>query len=69
MNSTSDGLSPEEEAKAFARQYAEELQAEERAKNNELVDRRMVEAGDEPLYGMRGMDLASRVRSGEVRFV
>ena len=32
MISTSDGLPPEEEAKAFAKQYAEELQEENRLK-------------------------------------
>ena len=69
MNSTSDGLLPEDQAKAFARQYAEELQAEKRAKNTELVNSRIQEAGDDALYGMRGMDLVQKVRSGEVKFV
>tara|TARA_B100000925_G_scaffold268749_1_gene230086 strand:+ start:832 stop:1041 length:210 start_codon:yes stop_codon:yes gene_type:complete len=69
MNSTSDGSLPEDQAKAFARQYAEELQAEKRAKNTELVNSRIQEAGDDALYGMRGMDLVQKVRSGEVKFV
>ena len=55
MNSISDGSLPEDQAKAFARQYAEELQAEKRAKNTELVNSRIQEAGDDALYGMRGM--------------
>ena len=69
MNSTSDGSLPEDQAKAFAKQYAEELQAEKRAKNTELVNSRIQEAGDDALYGMRGMDLVQKVRSGEVKFV
>tara|TARA_B100000927_G_scaffold140500_1_gene113380 strand:+ start:1779 stop:1988 length:210 start_codon:yes stop_codon:yes gene_type:complete len=69
MNSISDGSLPEDQAKAFARQYAEELQAEKRAKNTELVNSRIQEAGDDALYGMRGMDLVQKVRSGEVKFV
>ena len=69
MNSTSDGSLPEDQAKAFARQYAEDLQAEKRAKNTELVNSRIQEAGDDALYGMRGMDLVQKVRSGEVKFV
>ena len=69
MISTSDGSLPEDQAKAFARQYAEELQAEKRAKNTELVNSRIQEAGDDALYGMRGMDLVQKVRSGEVKFV
>ena len=37
MTSTSDGSLPEDQAKAFARQYAEDLQAEKMSKNNKLV--------------------------------
>ena len=57
MTSISDGSLPEDQAKAFARQYAEELQAEKISKNNKLVNSRIQEAGDDALYGMRGMDL------------
>ena len=69
MTSTSDGSLPEDQAKAFARQYAEDLQAEKRSKNNKLVNSRIQEAGDDALYGMRGMDLVSKVRAGEVNFI
>ena len=69
MISTSDGSLPEDQAKAFARQYAEELQAEKMSKNNKLVNSRIQEAGDDALYGMRGMDLVSKVRAGEVNFI
>ena len=37
MTSTSDGSQAEEQAKAFARQYAKEFQAEKEAPINELV--------------------------------
>ena len=37
MISTSDGSLPKEEAKAFAKQYAKEFQAEKEAPINELV--------------------------------
>jgi len=69
MISTSDGSLPEDQAKAFARQYAEDLQAEKMSKNNKLVNSRIQEAGDDALYGMRGMDLVSKVRAGEVNFI
>ena len=69
MISTSDGSLPEDQAKAFAKQYAEELQAEKMSKNNKLVDSRIQEAGDDALYGMRGMDLVSKVRAGEINFI
>ena len=69
MTSTSDGSLPEDRAKAFARQYAEDLQAEKMSKNNKLVNSRIQEAGDDALYGMRGMDLVSKVRAGEVNFI
>ena len=69
MISTSDGSLPEDQAKAFAKQYAEELKAEKMSKNNKLVDSRIQEAGDDALYGMRGMDLVSKVRAGEINFI
>lgn len=69
MISTSDGSLPEDQAKAFARQYAEDLQAEKMSKNNKLVNSRIQEAGDDALYGMRGMDLVSKVRAGEINFI
>mgnify|MGYP001340053209 FL=1 len=69
MTSTSDGSLPEDQAKEFARQYAEDLQAEKMSKNNKLVNSRIQEAGDDALYGMRGMDLVSKVRAGEVNFI
>ena len=46
MISTSDGSLPEEEAKAFAQQYAKELQEEKQAKNDALVQARSSKEGD-----------------------
>jgi uncharacterized protein YeaO (DUF488 family) len=69
MISTSDGLSPEEEAKNFARDYAKELQEEKEQEIQEIVDRRMYTPGDEPLYGMRGQDLNSKLESGQIKIL
>ena len=42
MISTSDGSLPEEEAKAFAKQYAAELQEEKQKTNDALVQARSI---------------------------
>ena len=69
MISTSDGSLPskEEEAKAFAKQYAQELHEEQKAKNDSLVDGRAKKPGDESLYGKPGQDLRSKIQSGELK--
>jgi hypothetical protein len=69
MISTSDGLPPEEEAKAFAKQYAEDLQEENRAKLDALVNARSIKGGDVALYGKTGQDLNSKIQSGEIKIV
>ena len=69
MISTSDGLLPEEEAKAFARQYAQELQEEKKAKNDALVETRAAKEGDVALYGKTGQDLNSKIQSGQIKIV
>ena len=50
MTSISDGSLPEEEAKAFAQQYAKELQEEKQATNDALVQARGIKEGDTALY-------------------
>ena len=67
MISTSDGLSPEEEAKAFAKQYAAELQREQQEKNDALVQARGIKEGDTALYGKPGQDLKSKIQSGQIK--
>ncbi len=67
MISTSDGSLPEEQAKAFAKQYAQELHEEQKAKNDSLVSARSKKPGDEPLYGKTGQDLKSKIQSGEIK--
>jgi len=69
MISTSDGSLPEEDAKAFARQYAQELQEEKQAKNDALVDARAVKEGDVALYGKTRQDLNSKIQSGQIKIV
>ena len=69
MISTSDGSLPAEEAKAFAQQYAKELQEEKKAKNDALVDARSRKEGDTALYGKPGQDLNSKIQSGEIKIV
>ena len=69
MISTSDGSPPEEQAKAFAKQYAAELQQEQQKKNDALVQARGIKEGDESLYGRRGQDLNSKIQSGEIKIV
>ena len=69
MISTSDGSLPEEEAKAFAKQYAAELQQEEQEKNDALVQARGIKEGDTALYGKPGQDLNSKIQSGEIKIV
>ena len=69
MISTSDGSLPEEQAKAFAKQYAQELHEEQKAKNDSLVSARSKKPGDEPLYGKTGQDLKSKIQSGEIKIV
>ena len=69
MISTSDGSLPEEEAKAFAKQYAAELQQEQQEKNDALVQARSRKEGDAALYGKPGQDLNSKIQSGEIKIV
>ena len=69
MISTSDGSLPEEEAKAFAKQYAKELQEEKQSQNDALVKARSREEGDTALYGKPGQDLNSKIQSGEIKVV
>ena len=70
MISTSDGSLPEEEAKAFAKQYAKELQEEKQANANDaLVQARGIKEGDTALYGKPGQDLKSKIQSGQIKIV
>ena len=64
---TSDGSLPEDQAKAFAKQYAEELHQEQKAKIDSLVAGRSKKPGDESLYGKPGQDLRSKIQSGEIK--
>ena len=50
MISTSDGSLPEEEAKAFAKQYAAELQEEKQETNDALVEARGIRRREILLY-------------------
>ena len=65
MTSTSDGSQAEEQAKAFARQYAKEFQAEKEAPINELIK------GRAPDFerGEIGQDLKSKIQSGEIKIM
>ena len=67
MISTSDGSLPEEEAKAFAKQYAAELQQEQQEKNDALVKARSSNPGDTAMYGKPGQDLKSKIQSGQIK--
>ena len=69
MISTSDGSLPEEEAKAFAKQYAAELQEEKRQKNDALVQARTRKEGDTAMYGISGQDLKSKIESGQIQIM
>ena len=69
MTSTSDGSLPEDRAKAFAKQYAQELQAEKQATNDALVKARSSNPGDTAMYGKPGQDLNSKIQSGEIKIV
>ena len=69
MISTSDGSLPEDQAKAFAQQYAKELQEEKKATNDALVQARGIKEGDVALYGKAGQDLNSKIQSGEIKNV
>ena len=69
MISTSDGSLPEEEAKAFAKQYAAELQLEKQKTNDALVQARGVKEGDTAMYGKPGQDLKSKLQSGEIQIM
>ena len=69
MISTSDGSLPEDQAKAFAKQYAQELQAEKQATNDALVKARSNNPGDTAMYGKQGQDLNSKIQSGEIKIV
>ena len=67
MTSTSDGSLPEDQAKAFAKQYAAELQQEQQEKNDALVQARGIKEGDTALYGKPGQDLKSKIQSGQIK--
>ena len=67
MISTSDGSLPEEEAKAFAKQYAAELQLEKQKTNDALVKARSSNPGDTAMYGKPGQDLNSKIQSGQIK--
>ena len=69
MISTSDGSLPKDQAKAFAQQYAKELQEEKQATNDALVDARGIKEGDVALYGKAGQDLNSKIQSGQIKIV
>ena len=69
MISTSDGSLPEDQAKAFAKQYAKEIQEEKQATNDALVQARGIKEGDVALYGKAGQDLNSKIQSGEIKIV
>jgi len=69
MISTSDGSLPEDQAKAFAKQYAQELQEEKQATNDALVRARGIKEGDVALYGKAGQDLNSKIESGQIKIV
>ena len=69
MISTSDGSLPEDEAKAFAQQYAKELQEEQQEKNDRLVEARARKEGDIAMYGKTGQDLHSKIQSGEIKII
>ena len=67
MISTSDGSLPEDQAKAFAQQYAKELQEEKQEKNDALVKARSSKPGDTAMYGKPGQDLKSKIQSGQIK--
>ena len=69
MISTSDGSLPEDQAKAFAQQYAKELQEEKQATNDALVQARGIKEGDVALYGKAGQDLNSKIQSGQIKIM
>ncbi len=69
MISTSDGSLPEDQAKAFAQQYAKELQEEKQATNDALVQARGIKEGDVALYGKAGQDLNSKIQSGQIKIL
>jgi|TARA_R100000455_G_C6206456_1_gene75445 hypothetical protein len=69
MISTSDGSQAEADAIAFAKQYAKEFQEEKEKLNSEIVKTRSIDPGDETLYGKRGMDLKSKIQSGEIKIM
>ena len=69
MISTSDGSLPEEQAKAFAKQYAKELQEEKYEQIRKIVAAKSYKEGDESLYGRRGQDLNSKIQSGEIKIM
>ena len=65
MTSTLDGSQAEDQAKAFAREYAKEFQREKEDLNAELVRSRRYD----PLRGDLGQDLKSKIQSGEIKIV
>ena len=69
MISTSDGSLPEEQAKAFAKQYAKEFQQEHDEKVRKIVNAKKYKEGDMSMKGMPGQDLNSKIQSGEIKIV
>ena len=71
MISTSDGSLPskEEEAKAFAKQYAKEFQQEHDEKVRKIVNAKKYKEGDIAMKGMPGQDLNSKIQSGQIKIV
>tara|TARA_A100001515_G_scaffold62922_1_gene49758 strand:+ start:292 stop:507 length:216 start_codon:yes stop_codon:yes gene_type:complete len=71
MISTSDGSLPskEEEAKAFAKQYAKEFQEEHDQKMQKVVDAKKYNPGDIAMKGVPGLDLKSKIESGQVKII
>ena len=69
MISTSDGLPPEDQAKAFLKRKTEEIQAEEEDKIRQMVDAKTYKPGDTALYGKPGQDLNSKIQSGQIKLV
>ena len=69
MISTSDGSLPdkEKEAKAFLKEYAEDFQQEHDEKMQKVVDAKTYKPGDEAMKGLSGLDLKSKIRSGQIK--
>ena len=65
MISTSDGSLPEEQAKAFAKQYAKEIQAEK----DEQIRKIVAAKSYKEERGEIGLDLKSKIQSGEIKIM